>query len=220
MIVVKTVEDFKKHNDADLQSFFIYKTGIIDKDLRDETLQEFYVKLIETKALETFDPNKATNPVAERGFETYIMNLFCWSLPIIKKKNVKMELKSIGDNKYIKMKIPHITDISRDDKRVNIWDILTTDGSSNLSLDSSYNSSLTEFQKEEEMNKSIEDLIKYIKKTERKKKSDKMELFIRRKMEGCKSMDIALMLGVSNTMIRILKVDVYKKYQFWKNLGS
>lgn len=211
MIPVRTVEDFQRKNEAELRSFFSYKTGIFDSEVHDETIQEFYVKLIESKALETFDPEKRNVGTEETCFNQYILNLFCWMLPVLKRRNpnVNYQIMSridVGDC------IP---------RPIDIWELLNKNFEhTKFDVEPSYSSSALEMQQEEEAKQQLEDFIAYIRRTEPEKKALRFELYLRRKMEGCKATDIAIMLGVSNYMVTIIKQDIHQRFKAWMNDGK
>ena len=94
MIVVKTVEEFQKENENELKSFMSHKTGIFDQEIIKDTIQDFYTRLIQTKALEGFDENRApTDQQNQLNYERWVCNNFCWFLPLMRKKNYTKVLK-------------------------------------------------------------------------------------------------------------------------------
>jgi hypothetical protein len=211
MIPVRTVEDFQRKNEAELRSFFSYKTGIYDQEVHDETIQEFYVRLIESKALETFDPEKRNVGTEESCFNQYIINLFCWMLPVLRRRNPNANYQilsriDVGDS------VP---------KPIDIWELLNKNFEhTKYDIEPSYSSSALEMQQEEESRQQLEDFIEYIRRTEPEKKANRFELYLRRKMEGCKAADIALMLGVSNYMVTIIKQDIHQRFKTWIDDGQ
>src|SRR6056297_3131349 len=111
MIIVRSVEDFARKNEDDLRRLMNYKTGIFDKNLVDEAIQEFYVKLIETKALETFDEDAGT-------FKSYITSLFFWTLPKTRKENFRINFDVLSSIT--------VTKGASVEKNVDIWDYIST----------------------------------------------------------------------------------------------
>ena len=79
MVAVRDVREFAIKNQQDLVSFIIYKTGILDQDLIMDQIQDFYIRLIRSKALDKFDSTKGS-------FESYIFTLLCWMFPVFAKK--------------------------------------------------------------------------------------------------------------------------------------
>lgn len=210
MVPVRTVEDFQKKNEAELRSFFSYKTGIYDPEVHDETIQEFYVKLIESRALESFDPAKRNIGTEESCFNQYIISLFCWMLPVLKRRNPNVNYQLMS-----RVDIGETTP-----KRVDIWELLSKNFQhTNFQVEESFNTSALEDQQEQEAHQLLEDFISYIHRTESQTKARKFELYLRRKMEGCKATDIAIMLGVSNYMVTIIKQDIHKRFKHWIKNG-
>jgi len=229
MVAVRSVEDFAKRNEGDLRRMMNFKTGIFDKNLVDEAIQEFYLKLMETRALETFDEK-------EGAFNTYISNLFFWSLPIIRRNNFRINFDvlssvSVSDNNRC--------------KNVDVWDFVSTksprsteflpkkplskrteeekDSSAHNSLgisfnvDGRFNCSALDSAQEESFCRDLEDFKRYLKRTEPKNKYKRMETYLDKKLEGCLNTDIAVILKVSTTMVRLIREDCKKKYNKWKS---
>ncbi len=205
MVEVKTVPDFITHNDSELRSFFVFKTGIYDKVLQDEAIQEFYVKMIETHALESY-------PESYLPFKTYVCNLLCWTLPQMKKANVRACYNmvstvtvSIGDSNK---------------REVDVWEYVGNHNiHSDYSVDATYTNSLLEHEDESTLERELDDFISYVRRTEPEKKANRIETFVKHKMYGCKAIDIAKMLGVSNNMVKIIKDDAYRKFKRWSGRG-
>lgn len=205
MVIVKTVEDFRKHNEEKLRKFMVYKTGIYNKDEIDDVMQEFYIKLIQTKALDSFDLNEVTHGTPEKVFKVYIVNLFCWLLHHTKKKRDKEKITKIS---WIHPKASSEKDPSDVFNYVSSSELC-----SDFQIDSKFYYDSHFMDKESQLQLEVEDFKKYIKKTESKKKAKKMICFLENRSSGCRSTDIAQMLGVSNNMIKFLKFDTYKSYK-------
>jgi hypothetical protein len=202
---VNTVEEFKRKNEHELRSFMAYKTGIFNKELHDEAIQEFYVKLIETRALETFDPNYENKP---RRFDTYIMTLFCYLLPELKKNNHRARYPMVT-----KVNIGH-----HEPKMIDIWEFLNKeDLQSEFAVDRTYSISALEMRQDDEMNLYVKDFIGYVKRTEPEKKANRMITYLTHKLQGCNGTDIAQVLGVSNNMVKFIKNDLYEAFNDWKD---
>ena len=208
MRVVNTVEEFKRHNEHELRSFMAYKTGIYNRDLHDEAIQEFYVKLIETRALETFDPLYDNKP---RKFDTYITTLFCYVLPELKKKNHRALYPMIT-----RVNIGH-----SDPKLVDIWELISSDGvHSDFSVEKAYSTSALETRIDSEADLYVNDFIEYVKRTETPLRAKRMITYITHKLQGCNGTDIAHVLGVSNNMVIFIKNDLFDAFKEWNNNGS
>lgn len=207
MVYVRTVEEFYAQNEQELRTFFLKQTGIIDKDLTDETIQEFYVRLIRTKALEKFIPDERylgsnRNP----HFETYICNLFCWILPYMKKQNFRVKYDVVT------------TVTSKDNKEYDIWDVV---GNSNsLSIDyniaSGYYADQIGLEDNAKLDQMVSAFFHYIEKTEEPEKASRMVSYVKYKAEGLKGSEIAELFNVSNSSVFLLKNEVQKKMENWR----
>lgn len=231
MDVVNSVEEFVKRNENDLRRYMIFKTGIFDKNLVDEAIQEFYVKLIETKALETYDED-------EGAFSTYITNLFCWTLPGLRNKNFRINFDVLSSVSV---------GTGYDARRMDIWDVIymrsnrvskfkpkkpaskreeirTSTEASNprisFNVEASFPCPALDNMNEDLFIRELENFKDYIKKTESKRNAKRMILYIDRKLDGCLSVDIAKMLKVSTTMVRIIKRELRYKYLKWKKKSA
>jgi len=107
---VKTVADFAKYNEKQLKTMFISKTGIRDKDIINDAIQEFYVRLIQTKALETYDEK-------EGSFNTYFFNLMCWMMPQMSRNNFRYNHEVLST--------VEIREPTNSCKEKDIWDVVT-----------------------------------------------------------------------------------------------
>lgn len=202
MEMVKDVKTFVDKNNSQLESFFKYKTKILDKDLIEEHIQEFYYKLLHTNALEHFDEEKGS-------FDTYIATLLCWLLPYKAKKNISVKYEFISYVKVEKaMKV----------KTEDIWDHIDKEGGPYKIEYSSYNPSMLDEYEETSISLDIEEFKEYIKKTEKGKSAKQMLTFIEKRDEGLLSVDIAIILGISDNMVKIIKKKVQRKFETWKVL--
>lgn len=200
MVTERDIDKFARKNETDLRKFMVYKTHIIDRDVINESIQEFYIRLIESKALDTFDEKKGT-------FDTYIMNLFCWTLPALKRRNVLRNRNMVSV-----ARIENATVYEREEK--DIWDCLHMHPY--YKVEPSFSNSNLEQQEEEELDQNIQDFIAYIKKTEKKKKADRMILFIKHRREGCLSEDIAVIMGVASNLVKEIKQELTEKFKKWQ----
>lgn len=195
MVQVRDVREFARKNEKHLKRFVSYKTGIIEKSLVDEIIQEFYLNLLRSDALETYDEKLGS-------FETYIMNRLCWIFPQIKKKNVRIQHSLVS----------HVQHRS---SRIDVWEYVGKD-KKNYNIDPNFFCSYNiTCQDEEECRQCLEEFIEYIKKTEEPTKAERMISVIRHRAAGCKSVDIAGMLKVSPTMVKLIKRDAERKYKEW-----
>jgi len=219
---VNTVEEFARQNEEQLKMFMKYKTRIHDEDIINDTVQEFYVKLIETKALEAFDENQGE-------FSTYVTRLFCWLFPVLRKRNfrniVTRTIREEVNGKKIKKKVEVIYEVlstfkSGSDRmwrttENDIWDYVSSKNSY-LNLHSLYCNSHVMPDVENDLECSFQRFIKYIEKTEPVKRAERMVFVLKHRYDGCKSRDIAIMLGVSDNMVKLIKNSVREKYQEWE----
>jgi|WetSurMetagenome_2_1015567.scaffolds.fasta_scaffold545873_2 hypothetical protein len=203
MEIVRDVKSFVERNGEQLQRFFIYKTGITDRELIHEHLQEFYVKMIQTRALESFDEK-------EGSFDTYISTLLCWMLPYRAKKNVSVQYKFVSR-------------VFRDGRpecdAEDVWDHTGTfEGPYKVDFSPCTPRSFDE-NDEELFSQYLKDFKKYIQKTESEKVTHQMFTFLSGKQMGLRSSDIAILLGVSDNMVKIIKQRIQVKFERWKTLS-
>ena len=204
MVEVKTVREFARKNEKDLKKFMQYKTGIYDEDLIKEAVQEFYVKLIETKSLLSYNPSLGT-------FKTYITNLFCWQLPQLGRKNFRQSKDVVSVVK---------NDKTYQNDYDEVWNCLgREDHRSGISfvLHPNYHTSNMYYDEEFAAENMLEAFISYVEKTEPPKKAQRTIEFLRRRMEGCNSVDLASILDLSNNMVKIIKNSAYDKYKRWRH---
>jgi DNA-directed RNA polymerase specialized sigma24 family protein len=234
MVVVRSVEDFARKNEGDLRRLMNFKTGIFDKGLVDEAVQEFYVKLIETRALESFNEE-------EGAFKTYITNLFFWSLPGMRRKNFRVNFdvlssvtidigsslqKNVDVWDFVGGKSCHTVDfepkrsVSKDKGSKDEVPNVNTDPHVRLRVDCRFNCPSLDSAEEESFYSDIEDFKNYIRRTESSIKAKRMVTYIEKKLEGCKGSDIAEILKVSSTMIRLIKNETKEKYAKWKKFNA
>lgn len=203
MEIVRDVKEFVDKNESQLQKFFIYKTGIKDKELIREHLQDFYVKMIQTRALESYSVDKGS-------FDTYISTLLCWLLPARAKKNVSVQYKFVSS---VKKK----DQCFREEDEV--WDhIGNFEGPFKVDF-SPCTPRILDDPDEKLFIQYLDDFKEYIKRTESAKSSDSMLIFLQRKQEGCNSSEIAIALGVSDNMVKIYKQRLRRKFEIWQTLS-
>lgn len=205
MECVKTVREFALKNENDLKRFYIHKTHITDPDMVRDTIQEFYVKLIQSRSLETYDPSKGS-------FKTYIMNLFSWLFPVLANRNLRM--------KY--------TFVSQVAERDNgVWggeytDVFNVVASSKAgpyvenAVDSTYSAAHVHVNDEQESLRTLREFIEYVKSTQSPKTAERIISYISLDRQGCTGRDIVKILGGSVKTIKLVKNKVAETYQQWK----
>lgn len=206
MECVKTVRDFALKNSDDLERFMIFKTGIRDPDVIKDTIQEFYVKLIETRALDTYDPARGT-------FKTYIMNLFCWLFPILANRNVRMKYTFLSSMK------DHSQNGHWNGCYTDIFDGVATGGNGPYVehvVDGCYAVSSIHENEEVEADISMREFIDYLHRTQSRKAAARLVPYIEHRTEGCNGADVAKILGVSNNMVKIIKENAKRSYEQWR----
>lgn len=202
MVAVKSVKEFVEKNEKDLRSFSKHKTGIHDINLLDDQIQEFYVKLIKTRALETYDENLGS-------FRTYIVNLFCWTLNNLGKRNFRVRHKVIS-------KVDRKTSDGRSVEE-DVWNYVGFKDA-HLKIDEKYINKRVLLSEEFKMSECFEDFKDYIRQTESEKYAYKMIYFLERKKQGCQSKDIAVGLGMSFAMVSRLKKKTLERFMEWQML--
>lgn len=200
MVKVRDIKEFAVLNEDHLIRFFQYKTGVSDPQIIKDYIQEFYLKLFRTGALENYDE--------ERGpFNTYVMTFFCWILSYFKNKNFRNKYNAIS-----MVKIRH----RNTEKYYDIWSLAnSTIGPYRIDMSHPLHSSFEE-EAENSLQNYIHDFKDYIKRTESKHRAHQMIVFLEGKQDGCKATDIARMLGVSDNMVKIIKQKVRTKFDLWK----
>jgi len=244
MVVTKDVAGFVRHNEKDLRHFMSYKTGIYDKDLIDEAIQEFYIRLIKTRALETYD-------CEEGSFDTYVMNLFCWLLPLLKKKNFRFNHKVVS---------VVTTQASGYAKEEDIWNLVSGKGGCILDfipryeidkrnkkskckeyfredheryieensfnamlstqmdygIDPRYSASASDLNESAQVDSDFRSFVRYVKKIELGKWQSNILSYLKYRAEGCNNNEIASSLQVSSTMVSIIRNRAFKAYKAWR----
>jgi DNA-directed RNA polymerase specialized sigma24 family protein len=192
MEIVKDVQSFVQKNENHLLRFFKHKTGICDRELIHDHLQEFYIKLIQTKALESYNEK-------EGAFDSYIFTLLCWLLPQMAKKNVAVHYDFLTEIKILDK------DHEGED---DVWDRVSNFGGLYHTIkaaDSLCTPCMLNESSDELFNVYVEEFESYLRRTEKPTSANQMIVFLKRKQEGCNSSDIARVLGVSDNMVKIIK---------------
>jgi len=206
MECVKSVDEFARRNSDDLKKFMIYKTGIHDTDLIRDTIQEFFVKLIESRALETYDPAKGT-------FKTYIMNLFCWLLPVMAKKNKSVKYTFVS----------HVKDRDRHHqwygRYTDVFEGMSgkSDGPyADNAVDTCYDASHVREAEELEAERSLNSFVKFVQNTQPPSVAERIVPFVQYREQGCNGADIAKMLGLSNSLMKTVRERAGNSYEEWR----
>lgn len=200
MEIVRDVKTFVRKNGEQMKKLFIYKTGITDRELVHEHLQDFYVKMIQTGALESYREDQGT-------FDGYIFTLLCWLLPHKAKKNVSVQYQFVSQ--------VYADPFSIDD----IWDHAGSfEGPYKFDF-SPCTPRIVEEDEENLFHQYFNEFKDYIRKTEPGRSSDQMLTFLSMKENGCNSSDIAIHLGVSDNMVKFIKQKIQRKFDRWKILN-
>lgn len=243
MVVVKTVEEFQRENENELKSFLSHKTGIIDQEILKDTIQDFYVRLIQTKSLEGFDENRApTEDQNTLNYERWVCNNFCWFMPLMRKKNYTKVLKlRVLSEKERKRREDYIIKygeefLNEDDpeyetlrfyseisikkpqatESVNIYDVVNPgSGSNSYKINPDYDASLVEQDDEDALMKNLNAFFRHAQKVLPPKKARQIILYMKYRKEGLNNVDIGIILGVSNNMVKFIKRDAHAMYKKW-----
>lgn len=232
MVVVKTVEEFRNKNENELKAFMMYQTGIYDAEIIRDTLQEFYLRLLQTKALEKYDENIATTKSGNiLNYERWICNNFCWLLPLLRKKNYtgvlkiklpKDELKDVDaldkDSSYGILRF--ISELQSKDldtgTSADIYDVVNPEiKDTSYSIDGKFKISLVEINEDQRIKENLETFFRFIRKTLPDKKSFQIETYMRNRLKGLNSVDIGILLNVSNNMVKFIKQEARDTFEKW-----
>lgn len=205
MVIVRTVEEFHKYNEKELRMFMIYKTGIRDKDLIDDTIQEFYLRLLKSKALEKFDPHVCENKDLKILFQTWVCSYFCWLLPLMKKKNFRKRFEIISNV---------VVERKGKEEEVSVFDFLGNE-EREYAISNSYYYDNIKLNEEFDIKINLESFFKYVRKTEKPKKADQIISYINYRIVGLKGIDISILMGVSNPMVNTIKGRAVQKLSKW-----
>jgi hypothetical protein len=210
----------------------MYQTGIYDADVIRDTLQEFYLRLLQTKALEKYDENIATTQKGNiLNYERWVCNNFCWLLPLLRKKNYTSVLK-------IKLPKDELKDVDAEDKdssygvlrfiselqskdldagaSASIYDVVNPEvKDTSYAIDKKFKISLVEISEDQRIKENMEMFFRFIKKTLPDKKSFQIETYMRNRMKGLNSVDIGILLNVSNNMVKFIKQEARDVFEKW-----
>ena len=210
MTVVDNVSDFAKYNEDDIRLYLTSPRrgrGLYDPELVNDIIQNFYLRLLKSDALKKYDP-------AIGSFKTYVITILSNMLPQERKSNHSSRYKHLSSI----IKPSAVVSLGAEESDIfNFFSCVGADTDFAVAQHKNIYSSL--FQEEEDLSiRHFISFISHVKKTEpNKKKADAMVCFLENKMRGCLGSDIALMLGVSNNMVKIIKNNIYDKYKKWDN---
>ena len=231
------VAEFKIKNEEDLKRLLLYKTGILDKSMIQETLSDFYYRLLQSDALLTFDEK------GKSSFDSYITSRLCWIMPVQAKKNSKHKNIPLSE-KYKKRYVMNSADPATMDYELLSYvqpiatraRIIEDDVFEQVSkehatykVSSAYETSLFDTEADPVMTGYIEDFKAYIRSTENPGMASKMITYLDNKLEGCRGVMIASLMkstkknfsnkvGVSNNMVKIIRKSLQKKYLKWQSI--
>lgn len=207
MVRVKSVDEFARHNEGDLRRYMSYKTGIRDSDIIRDTIQEFYVKLIETRALDTYDPARGT-------FKTYIMTLFSWLFPVLANRNPRAKYTFVSwvrENGRGKS--------ADDESVVDVFERTASLGDSayiDNVFDPRYAASHVCLNEDLHADIELGDFMRFVRRTQTEKSSQRIRSYLLLRRSGCNGADVARILGVSNNMVKMIKERVKESYEEWR----
>ena len=248
MVVVKTVEEFQKENENELKSFMSHKTGIYDQEIIKDTIHDFYIRLIQTKALEGFDENRAPNEQENTlNYERWVCNNFCWFLPLMRKKNytkvLKLRVKSEKerkkreeyvrrygkdfleepDPKYETLRFYSEVSVKKPQvtESVNIYDLVNpSDKNAPYKINQGYDASIVEQEDEEILVKTLNSFFRHAQKVLPPKKAHQVIHYMKYRREGLNNVDIGILLNVSNNMVKFIKREAKEMYEKWTRTQS
>jgi hypothetical protein len=93
MTETRCIADFVKLNEPDLRKFLQSKFNLRRRDLTDEIISRFYLKLIRCRSLEKWDRSRGT-------YDSYVISILCWSLKKVEQPNSTDEIE-IADGRSI-----------------------------------------------------------------------------------------------------------------------
>jgi hypothetical protein len=235
MVVVKTVEEFQEKNENELKAFMRYQTGIYDQEIIKDTLQDFYVRLLQTRALEKFDENRATTEEGNTlNYERWVCNNFCWMLPLLRKKNYTSVLKlllpkspekstsekddSEEDSTYETLRFYSTLPVRKGQKEppADIYSILNTSKkNSTYSIDERFNVSMVEIEEEQRIKEDLNSFFRYVKRIVSEKKFIQIEKYVQSRIKGLNSVDISILMKISNNMVKFIKQETQEYFKRW-----
>lgn len=201
MIAVRNVRDFVRINGEEVKRFYQYKTGIRDSDIVQDNLQEFYKKLMTSRALETFDESKGS-------FDTYIFNQLCWLLPYLAKKNSRLRHPAISYVSVVKKGM---------ETEEDVYDFVAHEYSM-FKIDYQFSSHFHDYEEAVATKDYIRRFQNFIKDTETPNEASQMITFINQKKVGCRSCEIARLLNITDSRVNQIKRKLKSKYELWQKV--
>lgn len=195
MVVVRDVKEFVEKNQKELINFFVYKTKIYDAEVINEHMQEFYVRLIKTRALQEYREDKG-------AFNTYIFNLLCWLLPGMARNHARIHhafISNVIDNNESSDVWDHVSDFNGPFKMAEIPESVCE-------------------RPDDLLGYYISEFSGYIKRTESENSARQMVTFIEHKVLGLKSRDIAFVMGTTDANVMVIKQKLKRKFELWKRM--
>lgn len=240
MVIVKNVGDFQRKNEDELKAFMIHKTGIYDPEMINDTLQEFYARLIQSKALESFDDKRApTAKENQLNYEKWVCNNFCWLLPMLRKKNHRGMLKiklskemldrkkdqsveelddNDTDSNYEILRFYSIITVKEGDAEIpkSIFDVIhPSNQDASYAINERFNTSLIAQDENDRIEKILSSFFRYVRRTNSHKKAVQTENYMKYRLRGLNSVDIAILMGVSSNMVKFIKKESKELYTRW-----
>lgn len=205
MVVVRTIEEFQRHNEKELRTFMISKTGILDKDMINEAIQECYIRLISTRSLEKFKDGEAAS------YNTWVCNLLCWVLSGLKKKNFNQRFNPISHVRANQ----NNSFFSRD---TEIWEHINSN--KDFILDKSINADLINDNSIDKTERLKSSFIRYLYRVSSKEKADFYVKYMQYSEQGMTSESIAPILNTTGSVLCHAKKKLLKKMKKWRETVS
>lgn len=207
MIRVTNVDEFARKNEGDLWRYMTYKTGIRDADIIQDTVQEFYVKLIETRALDTYDPSRGT-------FKTYIMTLFSWLFPVLANRNPRAKHTLVS-----RVRESGRGSTADKDATIDVYERTAVVGESpyiDNVVDPPYAASHVCLNDDIHADIELGDFMRFVRRTRTEKSASRIRSYLIHRRSGCNGADVARILGVSNNMVKMIKKQTRESYEEWR----
>jgi DNA-directed RNA polymerase specialized sigma24 family protein len=94
------------------------------------------------------------------------------------------------------------------------------DNSATFKISKAYETSYFDTDEDPVLSGYLESFKAYIRETESPRSAEKMILFLEQRVAGCKGVEIAGMMKVSNNMVKIIKHTLRKKYDTWQTIDA
>ena len=152
-------------------------------------------------------------------------------MPLLRKKNYTSVLK-------IKLPKDELKDVDAEDKdssygvlrfiselqskdldagaSASIYDVVNPEvKDTSYAIDKKFKISLVEISEDQRIKENMEMFFRFIKKTLPDKKSFQIETYMRNRMKGLNSVDIGILLNVSNNMVKFIKQEARDVFEKW-----